>query len=281
MATTRDGTGDGGDENKPSIETIRKLTADLKSATATLSDKEARFLVDAYYIIQEDRKRTGNQVRSMGSEPHQLLAWFFSQNKMLEGQLKAALERYSDSKPIGRWMKSIYGIGPVISAGLIAHIDIKQAPTVGHIWRFAGLDPTVTWEKGMKRPWNAGLKTLCWHVGQSFMKFSAQPDCFYGHLYRDRKDQEVARNEAGHNAARSAKLKERVGKSTDAYKHYSEGRFPPAHVDARARRWVVKLFLSHVQQVWWEMDTGEKPPRPYILTVEGGHAHEIKPPNWP
>ena len=37
------------------------------------------------------------------------------------------------------------GIGPVIAAGLLANIDIKQAPTVGHIWRFAGLDPTNKW----------------------------------------------------------------------------------------------------------------------------------------
>lgn len=58
---------------------------------------------------------------------------------------------------------SIHGIGPVISAGLLAHIDIHRAVTVGHIWRFAGLDPSVKWLKKTKRPWNAGLKVLCCH----------------------------------------------------------------------------------------------------------------------
>jgi hypothetical protein len=44
---------------------------------------------------------------------------------------------------------------------LLARIDIVKAPTAGHIWRYAGLDPTVRWNKGEKRPWNAGLKVLC------------------------------------------------------------------------------------------------------------------------
>jgi hypothetical protein len=263
------------------IDTIEKLKADLKNATATLSDKEARFLVDAYYIIQEDRKRSKNQVRAMGEEPHELLAWFFRQNHMLEGQLKAALDRYSDSKPIGVWAKSLYGIGPVIAAGLMAHVDIKQAPTVGHIWSFAGYNPEDRWEKGQKRPWNADLKKLCWHIGQSFMKFSNAPDCFYGPLYKERKAFEEANNEAGLNAEEALARKDRFRKTTDAYKAYAAGKFPPAHIDARARRWVVKLFLSHLQAVWWELDTGEKPPKPYILTKEGGHAHEVRPPNWP
>ena len=147
---------------------IERLAKDLKDATATMSEKEARFLVDAYYIIQEDRKRFKNQTTAMGGEPHAVLAWFFQQNQTLEKQLHAALDRYSASKPIGQWVRGVFGIGPVIAAGLIAHIDIKQCPTAGHIWRFAGLDPTSKWGQGEKRPGNAGLKTLCWHIGQSF-----------------------------------------------------------------------------------------------------------------
>jgi hypothetical protein len=261
---------------------VARLSTDLRIAAATLSDEEARFLVDAYYIIQEDRKRSNNQVRALdkSEEPHLLLTWFAEQNEVLESQLKTALGRYAQSKEVGKWMLGIYGIGPVISAGLIAHIDIKKCPTVGHIWRFAGLDPSVTWGKGEKRPWNASLKTLTWKIGQSFMKFSNAEDCYYGRLYRERKAFEVARNDSGGNAARAAELLPKFNKSTEAYKHLLTGKLPPAQIDGRARRWVVKLFLSHLHSVWWEIDTGEKPPKPYILTKEGGHAHEIKPPNW-
>ena len=197
--------------------------------------------------------------------------------------MKRALDAYTDTQPVGAWSKSIVGIGPIIAAGLIAHIDIEKAPTVGHIWRFAGLDPTVRWEKSQKRPWNASLKTLCWKVGESFVKVSGREDDVYGKLYLERKAQEVARNTAGAFATQAAAKLERfkIGKDTDAYKAYSQGLLPPAHVHARAKRWAVKLFLSHWHHVAYEARFGTPPPKPYILTTEGGHAHFLPPPSWP
>ena len=256
-----------------------RLTRDLAIAASTLSDVEARYLVDAYYLMQENRKRSDNQVRAMDAEPHSVIAWVADQCDGLENQIKRALDKYTDAKSIGVWLKSVHGIGPVIAAGLMAHIDINIAKTAGHIWRFAGLDPTQVWEKGQKRPWNAALKTLTWKVGQSFMKFSGSEDCFYGIVYKERKAFEVARNESGGNAARAAELLPKFKTTTDAHKHLKEGRLPPAQIDARARRYAVKLFLSHLQLVWWFIEKGELPPKPYILTVEGGHAHMILPVN--
>lgn len=262
------------------IETIVRLSRDLRNAAATMSEAEARFIVDAYYLIQEDRKRSANQIHAMKEEPHSLLTWFFSQNKMLESQLKAALGRYSDGKKVGRWMQSIVGIGPVISAGMLAHIDINECPTAGHIWRFAGFDPTVKWEPKTRRPWNAALKTLCWKTGQSFMKQSGNDNCLYGKLYRQRKGYEVTRNDRGDNAEIAAKIltERKFAKTTDAFKHLTSGHLPPAQIDARARRWAVKMFLSHLQNVWWWDAKGKLPPAPYSIGIKG-HVDYIPPPN--
>jgi hypothetical protein len=259
---------------------VDRLTKDLVQAARTLSDKEARFLVDNYYIMQESRKRSDNQVRAMSEEPHATLAWFGKQSTTLENQTKRALDAYSDEHPAGRWMKSLYGIGPVIAAGLLAHIDINMAPTVGHIWRFAGLDPTSKWEKGTKRPWNAELKTLCWKVGQSFMKFSGSDECYYATFYKERKAQEVAKNERGDNAelCKNILASKNFSKSTDAYKAYSVGKLPPAHIDARARRYAVKMFLSHMHLVMYFIKFNKLPPKPFVIE-HMGHVHFIKPPN--
>jgi hypothetical protein len=262
------------------IESVNRLTRDLANAASTMTADEARFLVDAYYAMQENRKRSDNQVRAMKDEPHVVLAWLAEQSDTLENQIKRGLEKYTDQQPIGAWAKSVFGIGPVITAGMIAHIDIEKAPTAGHIWRFAGLDPTVKWEKGQKRPWNASLKTLCWKVGQSFMKFSNADECVYGKVYRLRKQYEIDRNERGDNAATAAAILEarKIGKSTEAYKHLSGGKLPPAQIDARARRYAVKLFLSHLQLVWWWLEKGTLPPKPYAV-VHLEHAHMIAPPH--
>lgn len=266
-------------------EIIIKLAKDLRKAAETLTPNEARFLVDTYYKMQEDRIRAGGQIRSMKSseekpveEPHGVIQWIEEKSSQMEQQVKAALDVYSQSKPVGVWARSVVGIGPVIAAGLLAHIDITRAPTVGHIWRFAGLDPTVKWEKKTKRPWNASLKTLCWKIGESFVKLSGRDDCFYGKLYLQRKAIEIEKNERREFAAQAEqKLKDfKIGKDTDAYKAYSQGMLPPAHIHSRAKRWAVKLFLAHSHDQAYRDHYKTEPPKPYAIAILG-HAHQIDP----
>ncbi len=254
---------------------IQKLSRDVRKAAVNLSDSEARYLVDYYYMAQEDRKRANNQVRALeeAEEPNQVVLWLAEQATAIEKEIKKVLDVYTDGHLMGSWMRETVGIGPVISAGFLAHINIAKAPTVGHIWRFAGLDPTLEWKRGQKRPFNAKLKTLCWKAGQSFMKFSGREDCFYGHVYRERKEYEVARNERGDNKELAAKLIAKYSKTTEAFKHLSDGRLPPAQIDARARRYAVKLFLSHLHGEWYERHHGEPAPKPYPI-AHLNHAHQ-------
>lgn len=266
------------------LESATRLTKDIKQAAKTLSSDEARYLVDAYYQLQGDRIRSDNQVRALqaSDEPHQTIAWLAANAGLLERNIKSALDAYSDAHVVGQWSKSIVGIGPVISAGLLAHIDITKAPTVGHIWRFAGLDPTVSWNKSEKRPWNASLKTLCWKIGESFVKVGAHEDDVYGKLYLQRKAREIALNDdhafSEQAVAKLAKFK--IGKTTEARKHYEAGRLPPAHIHARAKRWTVKLFLAHWHAVAYRAHFGENAPKPYVIS-QLQHGHDIVCPNWP
>jgi hypothetical protein len=260
------------------LNAIERLTKDLANASRTLGQSETRFLVDAYYMMQEQRKRTANQVLAMSgsTEPHDVLQWFLDQNKTLENQVKRALTKYAEGHPVGQRMMGVVGIGPVITAGLLAHIDIHQAPTVGHIWRFAGLDPTSSWEKGERRPWNAALKTLCWKIGESFVKIKGKDDGFYGQLYDQRKAYEHAKNERLEYADQAAA----VLKSRPTHKQkaiYAEGKLPDGHIHARAKRYAVKLFLAHLHEVWYREEFGKAPPPPYPI-AQLGHAHKVEPP---
>lgn len=258
-----------------------RLTRDLAEAARMLTPDEARFLVDAYYLIQKDRIRADNQLRALSEsgEPASVLSWLGEQSRVLETQVKRALDKYSDAQPVGLWARGIVGVGPVIAAGLLAHIDISRCPTVGHIWAFAGLDPTREWGKGERRPWNADLKTLCWKLGESFVKVSAHENDIYGKVYAARKAQEIERNERGDFAdqAAAALTAKRYKKDTDAFKHYTAGLLPPAHIHARAKRYAVKLFLAHLHDVWYQEHFGTAPPKPYMIE-HLGHTHFIPPP---
>tara|TARA_R100001244_G_scaffold35137_1_gene32285 strand:+ start:283 stop:1155 length:873 start_codon:yes stop_codon:yes gene_type:complete len=263
---------------------VRKLDRDMEKASSTLTAIEARYLVDSYYGMQEGRIRANNQIRALtqSGEPHESIAWLSTESRVLEESVKRTLGAYSANHPVGKRMRTVVGVGPVISAGLLAHIDITRAPTAGAIWRYAGLDPTSEWKKGEKRPHNASLKTLCWKLGESFVKVCNHKDAVYGKLYQERKEVELAKNEAGMFADQAAAKLEKfkIGKTTDAYKAYSIGKLPPAHIHARAKRVAVKMFLSHLHQVWYEVEFGKKAPVPYVFEfADKEHVHKIEP-NW-
>lgn len=259
------------------MEPVTKLSKDLKEASRQLSTREVRYLVDSYYSIQEYRKATGNQIKALVShgEPHEVISWFFDNTKVLENEIKKAMDAYSLSSPVGQWSRQIRGIGPVIAAGLLAHIDITRASTAGAIWRYAGLDPSVTWGKGEKRPWNASLKTLCWKIGESFVKMGNES--FYNRLYAERKEFETEQNEQLAYAEQAAQGAQRVGKGTESYKYYIIGKLPPGHIHQRAKRYAVKIFLAHWHEVAYEFHYGKQPPNPYVLE-HLGHAHKIERP---
>lgn len=273
------------DENEKAIAAIlapvAKLSRDQRKAAATLGRAEARYLVDTYYQMQHDRITAANRIRaaSDSAEPHVTLTYMGAQFEVLENQIKGALGKYAEAHEQGAWAMSQKGIGPVLTAGFLARLELR--PTVGAWWRLCGQDPSVRWEKGQLRPWNAQLKRLCWLAGESFVKVSGHEDAAYGLAYRQRKTMEEARNDAGENAAAAAEAlsRKRFGDDTKARAFYEAGKLPPAHVHARAKRWTVKLFLSHLHHVWHEVETGSPPPRPYIIE-HGGHAHFIKPPGW-
>lgn len=319
-----------------------RLTKDRRNAAKMLKRKEARFLVDLYYAMQKFRIQAGNMVAgSEKCEPTSVLRWVLNNANAVEADIKSALGVFAKEYAVGAWMQGICGIGPVISAGFLSALDIREAETVGHWWRFAGLDPTMVWvsrsnaekivkevmltnkkvteqhieecakrisrraeqihkahlflSKGKKkpltqnalakalavRPWNARLKTLCFKVGESFVKQQNKPSDFYGKMYVARKELESQRNEEGYYKEQAELGAKRVGKSTKAYKSYSKGLLPKGHLHSRARRHTVKMFLSHLHHVAYVDYYDKEPPVPFAFTehCEGDHRHFVDPPD--
>lgn len=302
------------------FEALQKLSKDLKDASKLLSRKEARYLVDIYYAIQDFRMQAASQIRSADEgEPNNVTEWVFSSTKKIEENVRKALGVFAAEYRVGQWLQGIVGIGPVISAGLLAHLDVRNRPTAGHFIRFAGIDPSAVWEKKTKRPWNAQLKTLIvFKLGESFVKTQNHPETFYGTLFKQRKAKEWQKNLAGDFAEEAMKGQERVGDETNASLWYSGvikpewartvleaetvafplsipkhalvtdntklfPMLPPAHIHARARRFVAKIFTSHLHHVMYEDYYNQAPPMPYAFEKlkEQDHRHYIAPPNWP
>lgn len=320
---------------------LAELRRDLKRdfRDAEVSQAEARYVVDVYYQLQDFRIQAAGQLRSEGQEPRRWAETLLRAFELLERDLQSVLGAWARRSPAGRWAQSVTGVGPVISAGLAAHIVLIREPgtsegtdgdevavqpasavlgeraassegattderhitrTVGQVWRFAGLDPTVRWEKGQKRPWNAKLKVLCWKLGDSFVKQSGRESDVYGHVYRARKRLELQFDgrdpETGailgpavqaHQAQAEASLRERKVTDKELCQCYESGHLPLGRLELRARRYAVKLFLAHYHHVLYESIMGIPPPMPFIFTENaramglGNHTHFIGPPGWP
>ena len=268
------------------VEGLTQSTKDIRKAASLVGESEIMYLVNSYYQIQEFRKASANMVTALTKDqkPCEITNWIALSQHRIEDHIKLALDVYTEKDDTGQWLKSVHGIGPVLAAGLLAHIDIHKAPTCGHVWSFAGLNPSQEWKKGERRPWNADLKVLCWKIGDSFVKSGGSEKSFYGPVYRQRKEVEVERNERGDFAELAkATLEKRKIREAATRACYESGRLPPGRLDLRARRIAVKLFLSHFHDVLMWNKLGVRAPRPYAFDRMEGHAHFIEAPNapWP
>jgi hypothetical protein len=253
---------------------------DLYAASKAMDRDQARILVGMRMTAQEHRIALGNQASAAdrNEKPNVVLQHFAGLQREVEDRMDKELTRWAKEQPLGQWMLAQHGIGGVFAAGLLAHVDWETTVTASRVWRFAGLDPTVKWGKGERRPWNADLKRLMWLIGESFKKQSGREAAFYGQYYRQQKAKLVEKNDAGGNAElAAADLEARGARMTaDQRAHYEAGKLPPGRIDLQATRKARKLFLSHAVYVATTLRGGD-PAMPWAIAL-GGHADFIYPP---
>ena len=129
-----------------------------------------------------------------------------------------------------------------MASGLISYIgDPKKFKDPSHLWAYAGLHvidgKAAKRAKGQQSNWNTKLKTLCWLVGESFVK---QKNSKYRDLY-------------------------------DQFRSFYDLKFPEeskGHQYAMAKRKVVKIFLVHLWSEWCNLE-GIKPKAPYVIDKLG------------
>ncbi len=240
-----------------------------------------RFWVESYYDYQKQRIQTGNRIgsivirkldpegwqkkkekeeKSYGTqynfpevkkkykknlkefskgeleEVDKLFA-FMDEAQKLEKILDKEIKFMVNLEPIYlNYLKDVKGMGHILSAGLIAWIDdIGKFATVSKLWAYSGLHViegnAARKTKGQKCNWNNKLKTHGWKIGEQFVKTKGK--------YRNLYDKYKAYEKENH----PEEIKE--GKKT----LYTKG-----HIHARAKRKVVKVFLSHLWLKWRELE---------------------------
>jgi hypothetical protein len=247
--------------------------------TVNLKTPEIAEMVELYYDCQDLRIAHANKERT--EPPSELVEWLDFWMKAGERVINSKLAQWvegEDSPPEAKWAYGQIGIGPVIASGLSAHIDCARCENISGLWKFAGQAPGFDRKtKGQKLCYNARLKTLCWKMGESFVKVSGKEGATYGKFYVQYKAEEVGRNEAGlYREVAKRELSAKTFKSDNVTKkRLTEGKLSDAHLHARAKRRVVKMFLSHF---WVKAREGKglSVTLPYAISILG-HEGMIEP----
>jgi len=265
-------------------------------------DKIRKIIYRKFDTVEEAREKIfrfpiGKRVADVSSVPL----------KRMEEDIKNQIGKLIKDWPVwSKWLVNVKGVGPIIAGGLFAYVDINIAEKVSSLWHFAGqhvVDGQVPrLQKGVRRSWSRRMQVIIWNFGETavrcgkgyrelFDNRKAKEErnrCFIYRLDNGKSDEDMADFVAGH------VLDEAVGK-------YKVGKFienkamakriisqlqddeqltleldrKQAHVNNRAKRFVRKVFLSHVYEVWRKSEGLSVRP---VYPVSGGDGvHESIP----
>jgi len=146
---------------------------------------------------------------------------------VMEAYANADIKRITEDMEIVSRMTKVVGIGPILSAQLVAQIDITKAETVSALWRYCGYGVTEEGNaerrtKGERIHYNPIVKTLCWNIAVSFLRKSSP----YRVLY---------------DSAKEKYTREKPD-------------WTPMHVHNASLRIMMKRFLSHFWVVYREIE---------------------------
>lgn len=196
-------------------------------------NREIQYLIERYYQTQEHRIAMENQVRALkeAGEETNPLEDYYERFHGIEKDISKYLASAIKDHLMWKWLKSVKGIGPILASALLSTIDIRKADHASSVWKYAGLAPGQKREKGKKIDYNPFLKTVCWKIGESFVKSRGE----YRKVYDTSKTYYQQKFPA----------EKKEGKRT----LYTKG-----HIHAMAKRRAVKLFLSHFWAKWREAE---------------------------
>ena len=228
-----------------------------------------RGLLETYYDIQKVRIALGNQIFSKVnglSEQAQLhlkdkvLSFLQASEKNLQAFMRASLRH----EPIWKeWLKNVKGIGPVLGSALVSYLEpIERFPTISKLWRYSGYacinGKVERREKGQQIHFNPRVKTICWLIGESFVKSKG----YYRKLYEEYRKKYDEKWKTPEDCG--SPICKKHGKCLDIHRYYA------------AKRKVIRIFLAHYWMVSRHLK-GLPVEKPYICQFSDKHNHVILP----
>ena len=190
---------------------------------------DLRSLVDLRTTLQKNRIAFGQRVQAAdrgadaltGDQKNAMQTWE-ERFKDLEALADEEIKDQVKDIPIVQYMLAVRGVGALLAARFVSMVDISRADTVSALWAYCGYavreghrDRPV---KGEKLRYNARLKTTCYLIASAFLRSGSPYTAVY---YSSKEFYEANRPD-----------------------------WTKAHIHLASMRRMVKVWLSHVWEVW-------------------------------
>jgi len=259
-----------------------------------------RNLVDIYYDFQGQRIQT--QLRIGASEREHSLT---EEQRSIYGITTILENAHSFEKDIEKliaqqlknhalytqYLSRISGIGPMLSAGLIAYIDdIEKFDHISSLWQYSGYGANRFCPE-CKKPTSVDVKYDTGKIAKKLHPFNECPECHaqtnpilqkrisgYQSNWNDRL--KVLGYKAGTSFVKQSAERSKYRKLYDKIKKDERRKHPikkviksktffnDGHIHNRAMRKVVKIFFAHVWQTW-RRQQGLEATEPYAKQLLG------------
>lgn len=124
-----------------------------------------------------------------------------------------------------------------------------------------------------KPPYNKDLKIKTFIIGKSFV-MNTKRGSLYGEIIARRKEEELFKNEQRAYKDQAQNILDTKNISDKkTLETLRDGRLTLGHIDTRARRYGVKLFISHVYEAMYYDKFGKEPPKTYVIEHMGHHDY--------
>lgn len=267
------------------------LAGKLKDIPPT-SPEYMTILSRTFYAIQKQRIEAGNRIamnvrdqRLTEDEAALLNAHLKVGLHAIEKNVKRDMTRVLEPIPIyHEWFSKIRGVGPLLAGAIIGEIStIERFEHISNLWSWAGFgihDGVADRRRaGEKSHWNQVMKNIGWKTGKSFIKLGG----YFRQSYDQFKLEETLKNKPWTAPLEPAELAGfRLwlpdGEGSILTKDVVPGVIKAAktagntsikicrtdgHVDNRANRRNIKLFLGLTWMKWRELE-GLPVSKPYI-----------------
>lgn len=219
-----------------------KNTAQGKILTPDLEQ-----LLRSYIVVQ--RQRLSAELRTLSLGGDEILDRMLDMVKHVERELAKQIQKKIENTELYQnFFARVKGVGTSTAAKIIFYVkDIERFPTVSKLWRYAGYGVTNgkadTLRKGEKLCYNPRFKGMLYYTGMLLISKSKKYRAYY--------------------------------EKTKEYYRVNRPQWNKMHVFRAALRKTIKLFLSHLWEVWRKTE-GLPVRKPYAIEY-CGHTTVYKP----